>query len=496
MSSRLWYYCAALAVLMIFGINTASGKESADLSKPESPEQGKEQMIEIGNRRELFVDNYVIEKMTGGAKLLLHKPVMREVVLDHNEPWEGNACGYHTIFQDGDLYRMYYRGWHFIQQGEKVTDGKAGHAPVVCYAESKDGIRWTKPDLGLVEFRGSKKNNIVWAGLGALSFVPFKDGNPKCKPDEQYKAVGGGRVKERKLYGFVSADGLRWRQVADEPIMTDGAFDSQNLVFWDAVRGEYRTYYRDFRKHAKGHVRDIKTATSDDFRTWPKGTWLKYPGAPTEELYVNQIQPYDRAPHLFVGFPARFRGDREDLVEGLLMTSRDGRTFRRWGEAIIRPGRNRDRWHNRSNYIWLGLVETKSDLPGGGGELSLYTNERYYKDRSVKTRRYTYRIDGFVSVNAPLRGGTVLTRPFTFTGARLHLNLSTSAAGAVRVEIQNADGKPLKGFGMEDCPPIYGDEIDHIVEWKQGADVTPLSGRPIRLRFSLSDADVFAFRFE
>jgi hypothetical protein len=268
-------------------------------------------------------------------------------------------------------------------------------------------------------------------------------------------------------------------------------FDSQNLAFWDTVRREYRMYFRTFRRG----IRAITTTTSKDFREWTPPVDLKYPGSPVEHLYVNQIQPYYRAPYLFVGFPVRFRGDRADVVEGLFMTSRDGRTFHRWGEAVIRPGLNQDRWHNRSNYIWLGLVETETGLPGGAKELSLYTNERYYKGRGVKTRRYTYRIDGFVSVNAPLRGGTVLTKPFSFSGSKLRLNLSTSAAGSVRVAIQTAAGKPIKGFGTADCPPLYGDAFDRIVRWKRGADVKTLSGRRIRLLFTLSDADIFAFQF-
>ncbi len=227
---------------------------------------------------------------------------------------------------------------------------------------------------------------------------------------------------------------------------------------------------------------------------WP--VWLKYPGAPNEHLYVNQVQPYHRAPHLFIGFPVRYLPKRNSIVEGLFMTSRDGVAFRRWGEAIIRPGRNRDRWHNRSNYIWLGLVETMSDLPGGGTELSLYSNERYYTGRGVKVRRYTYRPDGFVSLNAPMSGGEVVTKPISFSGKRLMLNVATSAAGSVRVELQNAAGKPLPGFALADCPEIYGDEIERVVKWKGAADLSKLAGSPVRLRFVLKDADLYAMQFK
>jgi len=439
--------------------------------------------MDIGGRLELFVDHHVIEKLEGGAELRLHKPRPREVVIVHDRPWEGNTCGYHTIFRDGDVYRMYYRGSH--HEGEKLA-----RPSFACYAESRDGIHWTKPNLGLVEFSGSKENNIIWSGRGTHNFTPFLDANPAAKPDEKYKAVGGLK-DEGGLFAFASADGIHWRMMGDEPVITDGAFDSQNLAFWDTVRSEYRVYFRDFRDG----FRDIKTATSKDFLHWTPPVWLDYRGAPKEHLYVNQVLPYYRAPNLFVGFPARYVPDRGSLVEGLFMTSRDGRTFDRWEEAIIRPGQNRDRWHNRSNYIWWGLVETESDLPGASKELSLYANERYYKGAGVKIRRYTYRIDGFVSVHAPFSGGQVLTKPFTFSGARLSLNVSTSAAGSVRVEVQDAEGKVIDGFRTSDCPEIYGDEIRRVVKWRGGEDVSSLEGQPIRLLFTLKDADIYAFGF-
>ena len=101
------------------------------------------EVIDIGGRRELFVDQYLIERMDG-AELRLHRPTPREVAVVHDQPWEGNSSGYKTVFKDGDLYRMYYRGSHVVYTREGFDEP---HKEVVCYAESKDGIRWTKPDL-------------------------------------------------------------------------------------------------------------------------------------------------------------------------------------------------------------------------------------------------------------------------------------------------------------------------------------------------------------
>ena len=130
-----------------------------------------------GTRRELFVDRFLIAKLTGDAKQHLHTPEPREVVLTTEEPWEGNTSAYYTVFRDGNRFRMYYRGSHWDTGTKKAT-----HREVTCYAESRDGIHWVKPKLGLFEFNGSKENNIVLDGLGTHWFVAFKDNNPDSGP--------------------------------------------------------------------------------------------------------------------------------------------------------------------------------------------------------------------------------------------------------------------------------------------------------------------------
>jgi len=400
------------------------------------------QPLDIGARRELFVDDYLIDSLSGGANQKLHHPRAREIVLEHDRAWEGNTSGYHTFFRDGDRVLAYYRG---SNHGKSTRDDQIPQ--VACLAVSEDGIAWRKPNLGLFEHQGSRLNNIVLTGLGHHNFVPFRDDNPACPPEQRYKGVGGSQ-REGGLHAFVSPDGVHWKPAFDAAIITDGAFDSQNLAFWDSERGEYRAYYRDF---TENKVRGIKTATSPDFKQWTPGQWLEYPGAPEEQLYTNQIAPYERAPHIFVGFPTRFLADRGQITEGLFMSSRDGLHFKRWGEALIRPGANLDRWGNRSNYIWHGLVETPPEYPGGPNELSVYAIEHYYEGNSDRVRRFTFRLDGFVSINAPLAGGEVLTKPFLYSGQRLTLNAETSAAGWIRVEVQDAAGNPLPGHSLEDC---------------------------------------------
>lgn len=492
--------------------------------------------VEIGSRRELFVDDSLVERLSGRAELRLQHPEPREVALATGEPWEGNGTNYVTVFQDGGKYRMYYRGSHYSYLGGK---DRPNTRDLYCYAESPDGIHWTKPELGLFEWNGSKKNNIVWDGVGAHAFAPFRDANPKCAEDAKYKAVGyGGKIG---LYLFQSPDGIHWKLIKPEPVITKGAFDSHNLAFWDVGRGEYREYHRDFREG-----RDVRTATSTDFLKWTEPEFVsysanvdpgrhpekpvdvkdpvgdKYPFGRVSELYTNQIAPYYRAPHILLGFPTRYidRGWTESakdlpqydyrkiraknsqregtaITEGMFMTSRDRERFSVWPEAFIRPGlRSRDTWFYGDTYQNWGLVETKSAIDDAPPELSIYLTEHTLQKDGGVLRRFSLRIDGFVSLHAPLVGGELVTKPVAFAGDRLALNVSTSAAGSVRVEIQNADGRPYPGFALADCHAVYGDSLERTVGWKGNPDLGALAGKTVRLRFEVKDADVYSYLFQ
>ena len=493
--------------------------------------------VTLGSRRELFIDDALIEHLTGGARRQLHHPQPREVVLHFDAPEEGTGCGYCSLFQDGDRYRLYYKGFALKVVPGKIVNEDVAHR-FTCYAESTDGVHWTKPELGLVDYLGSRANNIVLntgrhgtLDVDAAHPAIFKDLNPACPADARYK----GMFRSDGVHGLVmmqSPDGWQWTPLHDEPVITDGAFDSKNLAFWDTVRGEYRAYWRCFPggTAAKGNwhpegPRSIRTATSPDLLHWSPAHDLTYVGSPApEELYVSQIKPYHRAPHLFIGFPARYverpwgasmhalpdHAHREQrsaaqnrygtaITESLLMCSRDGVEFTRWAEGFLRPGPERTgTWNYGHQYLAWHLVETPSSLaPDAPPELSLYAVENYWTGHAggSSLRRYTLRLDGFVSLQAPMSGGECVTRPVTFDGGELRLNFATSAAGTVRVELQSDTGAPLPGFGLEACEPIFGDAIDRRVVWSGNPDLSRHAGQPLRLRLVLQDADIYSFRF-
>jgi hypothetical protein len=242
-------------------------------------------------------------------------------------------------------------------------------------------------------------------------------------------------------------------------------------------------------------------------------------------MYTNQVAPYYRAPQILMGFPTRFvtrpltPHARElepvktraqfaksvegagytgaEITDGLFMSSRDGRAFHRWSEAFLRPGPEaQGRWIYGDNYQSYGLFETAASEPGLPREISFHFNEGAWRDDMHRLRRYTMRLDGFVSLQATLDGGEMITKPLTFVGKKLTVNYATSAMGRLRIEIQDDAGNALPGFSLDDADEMFGDNVEQTITWKGNSDVSPLAGRAVRLRFQLHDGDLYSFRFQ
>ena len=455
--------------------------------------------IEMGSHRELFVDRFLIEELDS-ARLKLHEPKPAGVAVRFDRPWEGGTSSYYTVLQDDDVYRMYYRG----------SSGQLGTEQVTCYAESGDGIHWSKPNLGLFKVHGTRENNVIltpaFAGAATHNFCPFVDKRPDVSASERYKALGG---DGRGLIPFVSADGIRWQKLSEHPVITEGAFDSQNVSFWSASENRYVCYFRIF----QNGVRSVARSTSSDFLNWTSPLPMDYGGTPREHIYTNGTHPYFRAPHLYVSLARRFMPGRQvlndaaarrlnldrpgnyrgliyDCSETVLMSSRGGQRYdRTFMEGFVRPGIDPRNWVSRSNTPALGVI------PTGEGEMSLFVG-RHRGQPSHHLARMTLRTDGFVSVHAPYKGGEMLSRPLRFVGQQLEINFATSAAGSLRVEIQDIDGRPIPGFTEDDCDEIIGDQIARIVLWNGKSDISAWSGKSVRLRFMLKDADLYSIRFQ
>ncbi len=448
---------------------------------------------DLGQRWELFVDDFLIGSSRDAA-LKLHEPRRAEIVLVTDAPWEGPTSAYFTVLKDGETIRLYYRG----------SVGGSDHSDdqVTCVAESRDGIHFTRPNLGLIEVRGTKENNVIWKGVESHNFAPFVDRNPNTPADERYKALGGLKAPGRNwqqgatpggLYAFVSADGIHWRKKRDQPVLTEGAFDSLNLAFWDPVRNRYTCYSRIF---AKG-VRAVQSASSTDFLAWSQGSANQYdPGVPLEHFYTSATLPCPGAEHLTVAFPMRFLPARQKIPthkpagasDAVFMSSRDGVNWNRpFLDAWMRPGPDERNWTDRSNMPAWGIVESAP------GEWSMYLSEHYrWPDNRI--RRVVMPRHRLASMHASAKGGEFTTPPLVLGGRQLMLNYATSAAGSVQVEVLDASGRPLPGFALADHPPLFGDELNAVVRWKNASALSEANG-PVQLRFVLKDADIFALRF-
>ncbi len=385
------------------------------------------------------MDDYLIESMEG-ARLKLHEPVSAGKVLVFDKPWEGVTSDYISVFKDDDRYRMYYRGSShagytvesLLEPGEWVIPE---HDQLVCYAESQDGIHWKRPPLGLFDFGGSKENNIVWTGhdrKGSHCFMAFRDDNPNIPEDQRYKDLASGRSPGWKhVLGLVSPDGIRWRTIQDDPIISQEDMDwGADLAFWDTEQEPYVAYLRDWRPALKDppkgmrtmgfpRIRAVVRTASADFHSWSPLEFMDLGGAPVEHFYSNGITPYFRAPHIYLAFPRRcvpwrtlevFKGNPGPGASDVVFPSgRDGLHWERSSvEAFIRPGRNIRSWIHRANTPASGVVPTGED------EVSLYL-QRHYTFPSSHFERMALRTEGFVSLHAGYAGGELVTRLISIT---------------------------------------------------------------------------------
>lgn len=456
-----------------------------------APLAAQQKPIDLKNRREFFIDDFLTAS-TRNVQLRLATPVEKEIVLKMDRPWEGPFSGYFTALAEPGRVRLYYRGLP-----EAGKDGRAAES--TCYAESTDGITFTKPP----------DNRILQADPPwSHNFSPFIDTNPDAKPEHRYKALSG--LASSGLRAWSSPDGLNWKPLVQDPVLPATKlpmFDSQNIAHWSQHEGCYVAYVRRFKPvEGFGRIRWIAKATSKDFKTWTDPEDMDIAGLPPEHLYTSQLAPYPRAPHITIGIAARFLPGRQaiseaeakeigvhpsyfkDTSDSVLLTTRGaGKIDRTFQEAFLRPGHGLNHWVSRDNYPCLNTVQTRPE------ELSFYVN-RHYGQPTAHLQRFTLRTDGFASLEANAQGGEWLSKPITFTGNKLELNFATSAAGAIKVELQNPDQSPLEGFTLNDSAELIGDRLAQSVKWQGREDLSPLNGKPVRILLTLRDANLYSFQ--
>lgn len=464
--------------------------------------------LAIGNRLELLLDRHLIASSRGLRHHAL-SPQPRELVLRFDQPWEGPLSGYVTALHDPQLgeHRLYYRGhWPAFSDGAAHPFSHAGQC--LCVATSSDGIHWQRPQLTLHPLPEAPRNNILLLDRfpHTHNFTPFLDSRPGVPEAERYKALAGGEP-EAGLVAYASADGLRWRLLHAEPVITGEGFDSMNVAFWSAHEQCYVAYVRTWTGPDGTGWRTISRATSDDFLHWSSLREMDYGPGGRVHYYTNQTHPYPGAPHHYLGFAARFMEGRAvlsadqaealevhpryggDCSDVVLLTSRGGEQYERcFMEAVIRPQMGIEHWNSRSNYPALGMLQT------GPHELSLYLNQCFAQPRA-HLQRYTYERDRLACFESGHRNGELLTHPLRLPTGELRLNLATAAAGEALVELQHPDGSPVPGYALVDCDPLIGNDLHLPVRWRGESDLAAMAGQVVRLRLRLREARLYALQF-
>jgi hypothetical protein len=485
------------------------------------------QPIDVGSQRQLFIDHRFIEN-SDNVELHVNPPQRRGMVIGEDpRPWEaGYILAAATLIQDGDTLKL----WYMTLPECAVSEEGPNWDPInFCYATSTDGINWEKPDLGLFEFEGSTKNNIVSQQFGIVYF------DERAPENERYKMAWNRSEAGDKagLYMLTSPDGLRWTEHPQRvfPFVPDGS----NQVMYDPRIGKWVAYVRSWapqRKVARVEMDDVMQPwpyqeLEESSTIWGEG-YLPPPsyelpqamsydeldptGPPPVEtdLYFSMVSIYPWAEDVYVGFPSPYyylppppngKFGNDGLLDVQLAVSRDGSHFER-------P----DRSHA---YIPLGLSGTpeggciymSQGMARLGDELYQYygafedSHGYDFKDVGVLEGEggvylAVQRLDGFMSADAAYTGGWLATPPLDFTGGRLELNIDCAATGHARVELRDANNGPIEGFGVHDCDLIRGNHVHHTVTWKGSSDLSRLSSQPVRLRFTMRNTRLFAFQFD
>jgi hypothetical protein len=208
-----------------------------------------------------------------------------------------------------------------------------------------------------------------------------------------------------------------------------------------------------------------------------------FPVTDAGEVYRIRAIKYPWAPDVYLAFVWRYSSDNDEVRHIDLGVSRDGET---WS------------WFGTNWYIPLGEQEEELTLYGlirRGDEIWQYVDEGGAHGGSAQRvyYRYTQRLDGFVSLDAGSAVGTASTLPLIFEGDRLVLNIKVD--GSAKVAITDKDGKEIKGFGLADCDVIKGDSTEKVVTWEGKSSLKSLAGKPVRVRFEMQNAKLFAFEF-
>lgn len=443
-----------------------------------------------------------------GIRITQEQATRSQPWLVADKPWEKSATSPTVIVEDGRFRCWYSAELAGETRGTTVENGQVMEVSgsALAYAESVDGLTWTKPSLGILSFQGSKENNLVspWNNGGSV----FRDDHGP--PSERYKCFHFDKLPEEDikahpesnarygLFGVTSPDGLHWT-LGKQPLVRYFC-DTVNIAAWDPLLKKYVGY---FRHHHSG--RTISRSETDDFHNWPPPQPFLYAGpldAPSDDYYTNCYTTYPGEPALRLLFPGIYhRGN--DSVDIRLGISRDGRSFQWVSYTPVIPLGPVGEWDGGSLYAQPNLVQLTDGrlaLPfdGYGNTHNEVWFKNFYGEAEYPTRSG---IGWALWQDARLAGieadeiGEFTINGSEFRGSRILINARTARGGAVDLELREK-GKPLPGFSFQDSVPFNGDELWHPARFKDKTDLASLNGKWIEIAVRLRHAKIFACRLE
>lgn len=463
----------------------------------EPASEGRTGFLAVGSEKQLFIDRLFFETSRDITLKVHPARKTHERNVQGDRPWESVTLGWFSVMDDAGRYRMWYECYD--------ADGWVGPDDTsFCHAESDDGIHWTKPDLGLFTYQGSKQNNILFRMIGPKGGHSrvhganvFKDS--AASPDARYKAISQGIwpafSPPHRITGMYSADGISWRRYP-KPICDQFA-DSQYTGLWDDRLGKYVIYGR-----VGGRGRSLGRSESDNFDHFgnlQRVLQTDDDDPPESDLYNSAAMKYPYAANVYLMFPSLFQ-HKPQTLDIRLAVSRDGIHWTRPQRVpFIGLGKKGD-FDGGSLYMGQGLIRKGNELWQYFSGSATRHDEDQFENRNKPDLARVYsrvvsRLDGFVSAEAPQSGGAFTTPLMTFTGQVLTLNAQVRPGGSLRVGLLDEKGAPVKGRSIEDCTTITGDHVRALVGWKTGHDLSPLVGKPTRMHVEMSNTSLYAFQF-
>ena len=460
-------------------------------------------VIPINIGRQLFVDDFLIDStnlisVSHSPQYSIHNPV-----LEPDKEWEYNKNGpYAAPFSDGvwfDEKDNKFKMWYLTGAGPEQKGLRT------AYAESIDGIKWEKPDLGIfgntnITDNTSRDASTIWL-----------DKNEKDL-SKRYKMFVITVTKDN-LWPMIlkySPDGTHW----SKGIAQSGGMLDRSTVFYNPFLSKWVLSMK--AKTAIGRSRDYleqkdeKQLVSlghkvlDSVKDANIVSWFgaddKDPHNPKFPEIEPQIYNFDAIAYesIMLGYFVVWQGPENNVTEKLHIQKRN--------EVLIGYSRDGFHWSRPSHKLFLGVNPTDSSWNWGnvqsvigtpiinGDSLYFYVSGRrlskYSWDSYTSTGLATLRRDGFVSMHTN-GDGYLITHTVVFNGNYFFVN--GNVRGELKVELQDTDGKAIPGYSKQDCIPMKINSTKYLINWKNNPNVSKLRNKKIKVKFYLDNGDLYSF---